>query len=90
MVPWLVLLAILGTRALLDDTELTSRRRRMTVLAATALVLVSLVMNAPGALFPASMDWNAYVEIDQHPERLWDWRHPPFLAWKQFARGPKS
>jgi hypothetical protein len=45
------------------------------------LLIASVAMNAPGALSESANMWNATPNIDTHPERLWDWRHPQFLAW---------
>jgi hypothetical protein len=37
-------------------------------------------MHAQGALDISGYAWNADpVSVDAHPERLWDWRDPPFL-----------
>ncbi len=84
-VPWLTLLAILGLRAFLDDRHITARSYRAAVAIAVVLVTISVAMNAPGALSSSAMDWNGLRHIDEHLERLWDWRHPPFLAWMQSA-----
>jgi len=81
-VPWFALIAILGVRAWLDDLQLTMTQRAIQIGAAALLLIVSTIMNAPGALFHASTDWNGKPNlIDAHSERLWDWRHPQFLAW---------
>jgi hypothetical protein len=82
-VPWLALLTILGVKAFLDDFQITKRGRAMLVGAAMMLLTVSVTMNAPGALSLSADAWNARPNIDTHPERIWDWRHPPFLAWLQ-------
>ena len=84
-IPWFVLLTIIGVRAFLDDGELPIRARFATIAAAILLLAVSVAMNAPGALSPASRRWDATPNIDDHPERLWDWKHPQFLAWAQGA-----
>ncbi len=88
VVPWLVVLTILGLRAFLDDPRMTARKYRIMISTAMALLLVSVAMNAPGALSSSAMDWNALRHIDEHAERLWDWQHPPFLAWIQSAPSP--
>jgi hypothetical protein len=81
-VPWFSLLAILGIKAFLDDSHITANRRAMRLAIAGLLLIVSIMMNVPGALSPAGMEWNGKPNlIDAHPERLWDWRHPQFLAW---------
>jgi hypothetical protein len=83
-IPWFALITILGVRAWLDDLRLTMTARAMSVGTAALLLIVSIMMNAPGALFPAGMEWNGKPNlIDAHGERLWDWMHPQFLAWLQ-------
>ncbi|MGD1095183.1 MAG: glycosyltransferase family 39 protein [Bryobacteraceae bacterium] len=45
-----------------------------------ALALVGLAMHLRGGWSPAVYQWNVRpVNIDQHPERNWDWTDPPFL-----------
>jgi hypothetical protein len=45
------------------------------------LLLASAFINTRGATSHATWLWNMRpLEIDQHPERLWDWRQPQFLA----------
>jgi hypothetical protein len=80
-IPWLTLLTILGTKEFLDDSKMTMNRRVIMIGAATLLLTVSVMMNAPGALSRTANDWNATPNIDTHPERLWDWRHAQFLSW---------
>lgn len=78
LVPWFVLLAILGI-----DAGLTCRRefpqvaRRMGML----LLLVSLLIHSHGAFSTTTLAWNAVPErIDANPNRVWDWKRPQFLA----------
>ncbi len=91
LVPWFVLLAILGLRAFLDDSRdaaaMSSQARalpllsRRVALAGGALLLAAgIFINARGALSPATFYWNRWVDVDRHPERVWDWRSPQFLA----------
>jgi hypothetical protein len=55
--------------------------RRIEIVFAGLLLLLSVGINASGALNAATWKWNALpLNIDQHPERLWDWRQPQFLA----------
>jgi hypothetical protein len=45
-----------------------------------ALALVGLAMHLRGGWSPAVYRWNVIpVNIDQHPERNWNWSDPPFL-----------
>ncbi len=86
LVPWFVLLAILGLRAMLTWRE---RERKSTssiawkgqLIAGSALLLVSVFINARGAMSHHTWLWNTRPkQIDRYPERLWDWREPQFLA----------
>jgi hypothetical protein len=86
-VPWFALLAILGIRAFLDDSRVPTPRRTIAISAAALLLILSVITNAPGALSPSAGWWNARPDIDTHPERLWDWGHPQFLAWLQHPPG---
>ena len=48
--------------------------------APAALVALSVLVNFRGASSPAVYRWNVDpVDVDQRPERLWDWRDPQFL-----------
>lgn len=85
LVPWLVLLGILGTDAMLKWREGKAEVSRMGWRAQLAcgllLLLMSAFINTRGATSHATWLWNMRpLEIDQHPERLWDWRQPQFLA----------
>jgi hypothetical protein len=85
LVPWFVLLAVLALRAMLDWRKkhpAASRAGWRAQLACGALLLVaSLFINTRGAASHATWLWNSRPEeIDQHPERLWDWSQPQFLA----------
>jgi len=80
-VPWFALLTILGIKAFLDAPQSKVRERAIFIAAAMLLLTVSVMMNALGALSRPTFDWNASPNIDEHPDRLWDWRHPQFLAW---------
>jgi hypothetical protein len=76
VLPWLVLLAILAT------PEVAERKERLSTILgwrlALILVAVSIALNARGALLGQA--WNAQVEVDQHPERVFDWSYPEFTA----------
>ena len=42
---------------------------------------ISVVMHAIGVFDRDAIKWNSVPnDIDRNPVRLWDWRHPPFLA----------
>lgn len=86
LLPWLVLLAILGIEALLGwrrERQASNRQARWKaqLVAGVALLFISMVINARGAMSHATWLWNSRpVGIDEFPERLWDWRQPQFMA----------
>jgi len=87
LVPWLVLLAILGTRAMLDWQEEEGKQHarsfawRVQLFCGGLLLFVSVVINTLGATSHTTWLWNVRPRgVDEHPERLWDWRQPQFLA----------
>ena len=77
--PFFVLLAITGCRAFLNDTSLGLHSCAAIMSAGLVLLIVSVVINAPGALSPVAIAWNAGVD-QQHKDLLWDWSRAPFLA----------
>jgi hypothetical protein len=80
LVPWLVLLAVLGLRAMLD-AQPSQAERRAVYWVGGALLCASIAAHTVGATSRAALHWNLHpVDVDQMPGRLWDWRHPPFLA----------
>ena len=82
-VPWFVVLTILGISTFLKDSHLTMYECSAVVSSAMLLLAVSISMNAPGALSFSASNWNQVPNVDEHPERLWDWQHPQWLAWVQ-------
>jgi hypothetical protein len=51
-----------------------------------ALVALGVGIHAAGALSSQSNRWNwAPAEVDERPERLWEWRDPQMLAWANRA-----
>jgi hypothetical protein len=85
LVPWLVLLTILALAARLSwrarEQVGRSWRWRIEIAVGSALLLTSVAINARGAADSATARWNITpVNVDEHPERLWDWEHPQFLA----------
>lgn len=62
------------------------RRWRADGLAFAAAALLGLGVHAVGANVAASGRWNGVpADIDAHPQRLWDWRDPQFLRWRDPA-----
>ena len=85
LVPWLVLLAILGVDAMLRAEAQSKHRltvpRVLQRVCASCLLLLSLFIHTVGATQHATWLWNTRpLPIDERPERLWDWRQPQFLA----------
>ena len=87
LVPWFVLLAVLGTRAALDRREdfrwpsAGVTGWRITLAVGGALLLLSVGINRRGATALATARWNVFpVAVDDAPWRIWDWRDPQFLA----------
>lgn len=86
VVPWFVLLGTFGIEAMLKWREergaTASRAKWHSQLACGALLLVlSAFINTRGATSHATWLWNVRpLGIDEHPERLWDWSQPQFLA----------
>jgi hypothetical protein len=84
--PWWVALAVSGLRARQHARSAAppaaARSGRLEAVAGGVLVLLSVAVNAPGALSRQAMSWNYLPEdVDLRPSRLWDWSDPQFLAW---------
>jgi hypothetical protein len=88
LVPWFVIVAILSVFAMQNwrregnqEQNLSRLAPRVALTAGSVLLLLSIVINTLGATSHATWLWNLRPqEIDRHPERLWDWRQPQFLA----------
>lgn len=85
VVPWCVLLAILGLGATLASREnngsvATSRALALSLLG-LILLACSVFVHGRGAISPATSVWNALpANVDVEPARIWDWTRPQFLA----------
>ncbi len=86
IVPWFSLLGILSVKArskwhekeVVNDSP--SLRRTEWAFGAI-LLLCSMTLNALGATAHRTWLWNSRpVNVDEAPERVWDWKHPQFLA----------
>jgi hypothetical protein len=85
LVPWCVLLAILGLKAMLASRENRGSvaTSRTLALSFTGLLLLALsvFIHGRGAMASATSVWNALpANVDEQPARVWDWRQPQFLA----------
>ena len=87
LVPWFVLLGILtikawrtsaAKRALCHASKMVWRTE---VAVCGTLLACSILINALGATAQRTWFWNVRpVNVDEQPERVWDWNHPQFLA----------
>lgn len=85
-VPWFVLLGALALRASLKwrgaraANSLASWRAQFAF--GIALPVLSVFINANGAIQQATWEWNEGppINVDLYPERVWDWGQPQFLA----------
>ena len=74
-VPWFVLLTIIALKAALPVL------RGPEFVVGALLLALSIGINGRGATSEATAMWNVRpASVDEHPERLWDWRDPQFLA----------
>ncbi|HEU4510314.1 MAG TPA: hypothetical protein VFR78_18915 [Pyrinomonadaceae bacterium] len=82
VVPWFVLLAIMGVQAMLIAGEQRAPvYKSADVVVGMVLLAASIFIHARGANSPATQMWNVRpVSVDERPERLWDWRDPQFMA----------
>jgi hypothetical protein len=86
LVPWFAFLGILAIKARVSWREKHeparySRRWKTEIACGATLLLISVGINARGAMNGATAVWNQIpVNVDDHPERVWDWKHPQFLA----------
>lgn len=86
LVPWFSLLGILSVRSRLNChnkegvSDSASLRTTECVIGAV-LLLASMTLNGLGAISKRTAMWNVRpVNVDGAPERVWDWKHPQFLA----------
>lgn len=86
LVPWFVLLSILGIKAMLaaraaDAGKTRAFARRAELAAGGALLFISVFINAQGAIFQSTYSWNAGPpDVGIAFERVWDWRDAQFLV----------
>ena len=85
-VPWFVLLGVLGLRAALtwraERAADALKGWRAQSAFGVALLVLSVFVNANGAIRQATWEWNEGppLNVDLYPQRVWDWRRPQFLA----------
>jgi len=86
VVPWFALLGVLAIdgyhhRPSANETARSFLRGRVEWTVALILLGCSVVLNGIGAFSLGAWHWNVRpTDIDRDLVRLWDWKHPPFLA----------
>ena len=89
VIPWIMLLAILGLDAMktvhagqVHSALIGSNilRRALLGIVATLVILFSVFTHARGGFDFSCHVWNLTPNIDQFPERLWDWHNPQFMG----------
>jgi hypothetical protein len=81
-VPWLVLLGVIGVKAMLNWREQNPGALlgwATQLICAAFLLAASVFINARGALALETWRWNP-GDVSQLGNKLWDWRQPQFLA----------
>ena len=82
LVPWFVLLAILGIKGMLNwraANPAAAPAWNFQLAIGAVLLIASIFVNARGAVSLATWRWNPSAE-DEFRKKLWDWRQPQFLA----------
>lgn len=82
--PWLILLAILAVDAYRRQTEAAATgggfAQKALLVVTVLLIGFSFFTHGVGAFRPEAHGWNTGpLNVDKHPERVWDWRDPQFL-----------
>jgi hypothetical protein len=76
-IPFFALLAIAGLAA---AKSAPGAFRGTQVLVGTLLLILSIAINARGAMSLHTLFWNVEVDLTGHPERAMDWSYPQFAA----------
>jgi hypothetical protein len=76
--PWFVLLAIMGCAAAsVGRNSILSSSERGVLL---VLLMLSIAINGRGAFSVSTQQWSTVVDVDRHPEHIFDWSYPQFAA----------
>jgi hypothetical protein len=81
VIPWWVLCTVLITAAARRAFTATGPPIWARWQVTAALASVGLALNVVAVACDSCNRWNLDVDVDRHPERLWDWKDPPFLRW---------
>lgn len=89
-IPWFFLLAVFASRGL--QHEHRSGAKKFAVTLGVLTLVVGAAINGRGALSQSANDWvnGPPADVDQMPQRVWDWSHPQFLAWTQRAERDRT
>jgi hypothetical protein len=89
LVPWFVLLALLGLKGgSTHETTAATGWRYVEPAVGALLVFVSVFINGRGATSLDTWKWSQPSTDRQLRAQLWDWRHPQFLAGLQSPAPP--
>lgn len=92
IIPWLTIIQILSIEAMLLHhknkklksgivREIKFFPVRIYCSVGILMIILSIILNLRGAFSRETYIWNWHpVDIDTHPERLWSWEYPPFMA----------
>lgn len=80
ILPFLVLLAVPIFSLLTTSFKKKSFWQRLATIGVVLLLFWGVFVNATGALMRSGYCWSASpVQIDEQPDRVWDWSDPQFL-----------
>ncbi|HZE68543.1 MAG TPA: hypothetical protein VE135_03330 [Pyrinomonadaceae bacterium] len=80
LVPWFALLAIVTLQSFLQSRK-RDYQRSLTLTVGALLLCISVFVNARGAISYETWMWNVWPDnVDQEPQKIWDWKQPQFLA----------
>jgi hypothetical protein len=84
LVSWFVLLAVIVINAMLRDVQSTQagslRSGKIQYVVGGLLLMLSVGINAVGAVSETAWWWNSLGNIDHDANKVWDWRYPQLLA----------
>ena len=86
LVPWFALLSMIGIKARLawwkeHRPGTPPFHMKVEMVAGGILLASSIIINGLGATAQRTWWWNVKpANVDEHPERVWDWYYPQFLA----------
>ena len=86
VIPWVFLLAVLGSRCLVSEQR--SSVKHFAMACGLLTLVIGAYINGRGALSQSANDWvnGPPEDVDQKPARVWDWSHPQFLSMMQYGK----